>query len=196
MRAHLTRNSRGRRATDIEVGGLSMSRARGWLTAGWLRAPCALGRSGRRVLKREGDGATPVGLYALRRACYRRDQMLRPRTALPMRAIRPNDGWCDAVGDRNYNRQVSHPYPASAERMWRSDELYDVVIVLDHNDRPRIQGAGSAVFMHLARSGCTPTAGCVALARHNMSRLLAHVRRGARMLIHPCPSRPARPRRP
>ncbi len=85
------------------------------------------------------------------------------------------DGWCDDPRDRNYNRYVRHPYPASAERMWREDNLYDVVVVLSHNDRPRVRGRGSAVFMHVARTGMTPTEGCVALRLPHLLRLLEHM---------------------
>ena len=89
-----------------------------------------------------------------------------------MRAIRPRDGWCDAPADRNYNRPVRHPYPASAERLWRADGLYDVVVVLGYNDRPRVRGRGSAIFMHVARPGYAPTEGCIALARPHLLRVL------------------------
>jgi L,D-peptidoglycan transpeptidase YkuD (ErfK/YbiS/YcfS/YnhG family) len=91
---------------------------------------------------------------------------------LPVRAIRRHDGWCDASADRNYNRPVRLPYAASAERLWREDALYDVVVVLDYNKRPRVRGRGSAIFMHVARPGYAPTEGCIALARGHLLRLL------------------------
>jgi hypothetical protein len=90
-------------------------------------------RAGCRARKREGDAATPIGRWRLRAVFYRADRLPRPRTGLPVRALRPLDGWCDAVGDRNYNRWVRHPYPASAEKLWRSDSLYDLIVILDHN---------------------------------------------------------------
>ncbi|MCL4766162.1 MAG: L,D-transpeptidase family protein [Hyphomicrobiaceae bacterium] len=158
---------------------------RGWATLGALRFPCALGRSGRRAIKREGDGATPVGAFAVRHGFYRPDRLLRPATRVPLTPLGPSDGWCDAVGDRNYNRRVKHPYPASAERMWREDHLYDVVIVLDHNERPRVQGGGSAVFIHVARRGYAPTAGCIAFERNHLLRLLKLLRRGTAVRIAP-----------
>ena len=101
-----------------------------------------------------------------RTACFAR------RTALPVRAIRRRDGWCDAPADRNYNRPVRLPYPASAERLWREDALYDLVVVLDYNERPRVRGRGSAIFMHVAKPGYAPTEGCIALARPHLVRLL------------------------
>ena len=153
------------------------------LLAGGRSYPCALGRSGRRTLKREGDGATPTGLFRLESIYYRPDRGPRPPTGLPLKITRPTDGWCDAPADRNYNRAVCHPYPASAEELWRPDGLYDVVVVLDCNRRPRIRGRGSAIFMHVARPGFKPTEGCIALRRTDLVRILAHLKPGARIRI-------------
>lgn len=129
-------------------------------------------------MKREGDGASPRGRWPMRMAYYRPDRMLRPRTAVALRAMRPDDGWCDAPGDRNYNRPVQMPYPASAEEMWRRDGVYDLVAILGYNDRPRVRGKGSAIFLHLARDGLAPTEGCIALRRGDAMRLLALIRPG------------------
>ena len=134
---------------------------------------CALGRGGCREDKREGDGATPIGTWPIRRVLYRADKIVRPGTALPLSVIARGDGWCDAPGDANYNRPVRHPYPASAEHLWRDDDLYDVVVVLGHNDDPVVPGAGSAIFMHVAETGFAPTAGCIALRLADLLALLA-----------------------
>jgi L,D-peptidoglycan transpeptidase YkuD (ErfK/YbiS/YcfS/YnhG family) len=154
------------------VTALSSGATRGTLTFAGLRFPCALGRAGCLARKREGDGATPIGQWRVRAVLYRPDRMRRPPTSLPVRAIRRHDGWCDASADRNYNRPVRLPYRASAERLWREDELYDVVVVLTYNERPRVRGRGSAIFMHVARPGYAPTEGCIALARGHLLRLL------------------------
>lgn len=171
------------REVHIFVRSLSARATRGFVTYGNLRLACALGRSGLRAIKREGDGATPIGNFALRRVLYRADRTSRPRTLLPVSPIRPLDGWCDEPRDRNYNRQVCHPYPASAEQLWRHDHLYDVVVVMGHNDLPRVKFAGSAVFMHVAAPGMAPTAGCVALQRQDLKRLLTLVSRRTRVRI-------------
>jgi L,D-peptidoglycan transpeptidase YkuD (ErfK/YbiS/YcfS/YnhG family) len=104
-------------------------------------------------------------------------------TNLKVQAIRARDGWCDDARDRNYNRPVTHPYPASAERMWREDHLYDLVVVLGYNDVPRRRGRGSAIFMHLARDDYRPTEGCIALAPQHMRFVLSRVRHGSRVRI-------------
>lgn len=165
------------------VHSLSARATRGVLSVGGRSFPCSLGRTGRTALKREGDGATPRGTFRLCRVLYRRDRRLPPRTLLPVRAIRPDDGWCDAIGDRNYNRPVRHPYPASAERLLREDGVYDIVVVLDANARPRLHGRGSAIFLHLARPGHTPTAGCIALSRRDMEQVLVGAGRTARLHV-------------
>ncbi len=168
-----------------DVSGLSAASTRGIVRAGGLAWPCALGSSGRRTRKREGDGATPVGRWRIAGVLYRADRVRRPATRLPLRPIRPDDGWCDDPADRNYNRAVRHPYPASAERLWRADHLYDVVVVLTHNSRPRVRGGGSAVFMHLARPGYAPTEGCIALRSEHLLRLVRRLGPGAGVRVLP-----------
>jgi L,D-peptidoglycan transpeptidase YkuD (ErfK/YbiS/YcfS/YnhG family) len=170
-------------ARYIVIQSLSRRSATGTLICGNLRFRCALGRSGARAVKHEGDGASPRGTFAVREIYYRGDKLLRPHATLPLRRLRPDDGWCDAVGDRNYNRRVRHPYPTSAERLWRSDGLYDLVVVLGYNDRPRVQGLGSAIFMHVAKPGYSPTEGCVALRRPDLEKLLSVIGPRTRIVL-------------
>jgi L,D-peptidoglycan transpeptidase YkuD (ErfK/YbiS/YcfS/YnhG family) len=122
--------------------------------------------------KREGDGASPAGRWPLRRVLYRPDRRAAPETALPVEALSEGDGWCDAPDDPAYNRPVRLPYPASAEALWRDDGVYDLIVVLGHNDDPVVAGAGSAIFLHLARANYAPTQGCVALSVEDLERLL------------------------
>lgn len=152
-----------------------IARSDGVFMADGLKTRCALGRSGviAAGAKREGDGATPLGRWPLRYVLYRPDRGDAPKTALPARAIAPDDGWCDAPDDPAYNQPVKHPYRASAERLWREDALYDIIAVLGHNDDPVVPGAGSAIFLHCARPGYPPTEGCVALARGDLEAVLA-----------------------
>lgn len=140
-----------------------------------LEIPCAIGKGGVRpaAQKREGDGASPIGVWSLRRVLYRPDRVGRPQTGLPVVEIAPDDGWCDAPGDPAYNRPVKLPYLASAENLWREDHVYDVIVILGHNDDPVVPGAGSAIFWHLARPDFTPTEGCVAVPLEGMLRALA-----------------------
>ena len=143
----------------------------------------ALGRTGIRALKREGDGGTPIGRFPVRLVLYRADRDPRPRTQLPLRAIRDHDGWCDDPADRNYNRLVRLPSRRSAEGLKRADALYDLVLVLGYNDVPRVRGKGSAIFVHLARPGFTPTDGCIALSQHDLRMLLTELRPDSTIVI-------------
>ena len=161
--------------------------ADGWLDLGGRKARCALGPAGvvPALDKREGDGASPAGVWPIRYVLYRPDRGPAPATKLQARPIAPDDGWCDAPQDRAYNRPVTLPYPASAERMWREDHLYDLVVVLGHNDDPPVKGAGSAIFLHLAKADYSPTHGCVAIARADLLELLAKARPADAVEIRP-----------
>jgi L,D-peptidoglycan transpeptidase YkuD (ErfK/YbiS/YcfS/YnhG family) len=131
----------------------------------------------------EGDGATPAGRWPLRRVLFRPDRAGSVETALPISPIEPHDGWCDDPADPLYNRPVRLPYPASCEHLWRKDRLYDMVVVLGHNDDPVIRGSGSAVFMHLAEKDYRPTAGCIALNIADMRNLLRRCGVGTSLLV-------------
>jgi len=174
---------RHRASTTLIVRALNAAAQRGYLEFGPYRMPCVLGRAGVKALKREGDMATPRGRFRLRSVFYNPERSLRPRTRLPLRPLRTVDGWCDSPLDRNYNRRVSLPYGASAERLWRDDDLYDLVVVLGHNDAPRVRHRGSAVFMHVARPGFLATEGCVALRASDLKRVLRAVARRSEIVI-------------
>lgn len=146
---------------------------------------CALGRSGviAAEAKREGDGATPIGTWPLRRVYYRADRISKPDTALPVIALDPEDGWCDDPTHPDYNRPVRFPFDASAEHLWRDDHLYDVIVVLGHNDDPPVPPKGSAIFFHLAKDDYAPTEGCVAVHLEHMLTVLKAVSRETSLTI-------------
>lgn len=173
----------GKRPPDIVVRAAPGDRTKGIVRTRRSTARAALGISGIGRDKREGDGRTPAGRFHMVAVLYRADRSRRPRTALPVAAIRRDDGWCDDPGDRNYNRPVRHPYRARHERLWRDDHLYDVVVILDFNLARPQPGAGSAIFLHIAAPGFPPTAGCVAVDETTMRRLLARARPGTRVEI-------------
>ena len=168
---------------NAHVRGLSGRQSCAWLRLGDLRWPVVLGAAGISHFPREGDMATPAA--ALRPVCvfYRADRLQRPLGALPVRPIRPDDGWCDAAGHALYNRFVRHPFPASAERLWRDDHAYDLLAVLDFNIHPRRQGRSSAIFLHLMHDDARPTAGCLAMREQHLRQLLQRLRPGAAMHV-------------
>ena len=151
-----------------------MASSDGSFLAGDLKSTCAIGRSGVIAAseKREGDGASPLGKWRLKRVLYRADRIDRPQAALPVIPLRESDGWCDAAAHPLYNRPVTLPFGASHEKLWREDHAYDVIVELAHNDEPIIAGLGSAIFFHLAHDDGRPTEGCVAISLEDMLRVL------------------------
>lgn len=154
-----------------------------------VATPCAIGRSGACVAadKREGDGHTPLGTYPLRWVYARPDRVHQLATKLPVLWLKTDDGWCDAVDDMHYNQPVRHPYPAHAEHLWRDDGLYDVIVVLGHNDDPVVSGLGSAIFLHCCihqpDGSLKPTAGCVAIDKPRLIEILAQCETGTMIEI-------------
>ncbi len=150
-----------------------------------LRA--AIGRGSTSVFKREGDGATPaMARLAPLALCYRGDRLQRPVSPLAIRRIRQSDGWCDAPGHRHYNGPVRLPFAASHERMWRDDGVYDLCVIFDWNmagASRRGRASGSAIFMHQAKPGYLPTAGCIALNRPDLKWLLARTGPSTRIIV-------------
>src|SRR5262245_58831631 len=147
-------------------------KTQGVLLAGPHALPVALGRGGIKANKREGDGGTPRGAFRLLRLWWRADRHPRPVTSLPAQRISSIDGWCEDPRDRRYNQPIKVAPHAQGDRLARRDSLYDFIVEIDHNTRPRIAGRGSAVFIHAAREGFAPTAGCVALELNTLRRLL------------------------
>jgi L,D-peptidoglycan transpeptidase YkuD (ErfK/YbiS/YcfS/YnhG family) len=158
--------------------------SQGWLAAGNRVFRVALGRSGTKASKREGDGATPVGRFRPVRLWLRADRLTRPRVFLPIRRIGPNDAWCEDPHHRRYNRAFQRSANEPGDRLRRTDYLYDLIVEIDHNVRPRVAGRGSAVFIHVAREGFTPTAGCIALTKSDLLLLLARLSLNTRIVVH------------
>jgi len=157
------------------VSDILVDTARRILSHDGREIPCLIGKGGPIAAdaKREGDGATPLGRWPIRTILLRPDRFAAPTGLhLPWRWLRPDDGWSDDPEDAAYNRPVRHPYPTSAERLWREDGAYDVIITLAHNDAPPKPGGGSAIFLH-----CTAerdfTEGCVAIGRADLLDILA-----------------------
>lgn len=162
---------------EILVTPTSGNPSRGILKLGRKTYPCALGKSGITGTKREGDNKSPVGRFSLRSVYYRYDKLRRPiYSQVPLMALLEEDGWCDDPGDKAYNKSVMLPYHASAEKLWRDDDLYDVLVVLGYNDEPVRAGKGSAIFMHVARdlddNEYVGTEGCVSLNKSDLLEIL------------------------
>lgn len=165
--------------TEIIVTADTETSTTGTLLCNGKTYACTLGRSGviAEDLKTEGDGKTPIGSYPCRYVLWRQDRLPEaPRTGLPAKPLVATTGWCEDPKHADYNREVTLPHPSpDVDRMFRDDYLYDVVVVLGHNDNPPVPYKGSAIFMHLAREAFTPTAGCIGLARADLIEVLAQL---------------------
>jgi L,D-peptidoglycan transpeptidase YkuD (ErfK/YbiS/YcfS/YnhG family) len=136
---------------------------------------CALGPAG--IIpapdKREGDLATPAGHFPIREIWYRKDRLTLPPVKFRVHEITPSDGWCDVPEHPQYNRHVKLPSDAAHEKLWRDeDDLYNIIVVIGHNDAPPVPGMGSCIFWHIARPAYTPTHGCVAISQADMLDIL------------------------
>jgi L,D-peptidoglycan transpeptidase YkuD (ErfK/YbiS/YcfS/YnhG family) len=174
---------RDRPLGSIQVRAAAGNPCRGWLIAGPRTIPVALGRGGIIANKREGDGGTPKGTFRPKRLWWRADRHPRPQTFLPVRAIRREDAWCEDPASRHYNRPLKLGRAGGGDRLRREDHLYDFIIEIDHNTSPRVAGRGSAVFLHLARTNFSPTAGCVSLPKSAMLHLLRQIGPQTKIII-------------
>ncbi|HEY2248639.1 MAG TPA: L,D-transpeptidase family protein [Bradyrhizobium sp.] len=175
--------ARNRPLSMIRIRARAGNSRQGWLTAPGLTIPVALGRGGILANKREGDGGTPRGIFHPRKFWWRADRFRRPRSFLSARAITANDAWCEDPHHRHYNKPIHLARDHKGDRLQRADHLYDFIVEIDHNIRPRVAGRGSAVFLHLARANFAPTAGCVSMARSAMLHLLRRLGPRTRIII-------------
>jgi L,D-peptidoglycan transpeptidase YkuD (ErfK/YbiS/YcfS/YnhG family) len=155
----------------------------GILQVGHMHFPCLLGKNGKTFRKREGDGKSPIGKWRLEQLYYRPDKIVRPRTSVNCKAMKSNDGWCDAAGHGRYNRHVTLPFKSSHENLWRNDQAYDLIATTNHNMRPRMQGGGSAIFLHVINRGSIGTEGCIALSEEHLRIVLGMCRRNTYLVI-------------
>jgi L,D-peptidoglycan transpeptidase YkuD (ErfK/YbiS/YcfS/YnhG family) len=175
--------ARDRPLSALRVRPAAGNPRRGWLTADGWTAPVALGHGGILANKREGDGGTPRGTFRPLQLWWRADRYPRPWTLLPTRPIRPEDAWCEDPQDRHYNQPMRLGCDQGGDRLMRDDHLYDFIIEINHNSAPRVAGRGSAVFLHLARSNFSPTAGCVSMTKSSMLRLLRRMSPQTKIII-------------
>ena len=162
-----------------------IARSTGVFTGPGLQTHCALGKGGVRLAaaKREGDGASPIGAWPVRRVYFRPDRVDPPKSKFETIPICPWDGWCDDPDHPLYNQPVALPFEGSHEKLWRVDHVYDVIVELGYNDDPIVPGRGSAIFMHVAKQDYEPTEGCVALKLEDLLTVLKKMKKDSRVQI-------------
>lgn len=157
--------------------------SRGIIEANHTSFPCLTGRGGIGQKNCEGDGVTPSGKWRLCYFLYRPDKIQKPFSLLQGFPITRQDSWCDLTGSRSYNLPLAVTLPKSDETLWRSDCLYDIIIVLDQNTQPAIRGKGSAIFIHLIGPQKKYTQGCIAIAQSHLLKILRQCGPQTRILV-------------
>ena len=144
---------------------------------------CTIGKNGITKNKHEGDSKTPKGNFKLIKIFYRKDKIKLSKTALKRVAIKKNMGWCDEVKSKQYNQLIRFPFKHSAEKLWRKDSIYDVIIILNFNLNPVKKKAGSAIFLHICKKNYTPTKGCIAINKQDMINLISVIDNNSELII-------------
>lgn len=144
-----------------------------FLTYKDYKVKCAIGKRGIGKKRREGDLITPKGLFKIKKVYFRKDKVRGLKTKFSMKAITKNMGWCNDPKSNKYNKLIKYPFAFNAEKLFRNDNIYDIVIVLNFNSRPVKKNKGSAIFLHVARRKYSPTLGCVAISKNDLKYLLS-----------------------
>jgi L,D-peptidoglycan transpeptidase YkuD (ErfK/YbiS/YcfS/YnhG family) len=155
----------------------------GYLKYKNLKFRCSLGKTGIGIKKKEGDNLTPKGKFKLIQVFYRADRIKKIKTDLPKKTIARNMGWCDDSRSNNYNRLIKLPFNFSYEKLYRKDNIYDLVVLINYNTKPIIKNKGSAIFIHISRKNFSPTRGCIALKKKNLLQILSKVKKNTKIKI-------------
>jgi L,D-peptidoglycan transpeptidase YkuD (ErfK/YbiS/YcfS/YnhG family) len=155
----------------------------GYLNYKNFKFRCALGKNGIRKKIKEGDGITPKGIYKIKTVYYRQDRIKKPSTSINSKKIKKNMGWCDDPKSVNYNQLINLPNNYNSEKLFRNDNIYDLIVVLDYNMNPTIKNKGSAIFIHIAKKNYTPTKGCIALSKIDLLRILNKINKKTKIKI-------------
>ena len=149
----------------------------GYLKYKNLKFRCALGKAGIKKKEREGDNVTPKGTFKITKIYYRHDKIKNIKTLIKKIKIKKNMGWCDDSTSSFYNRQIELPSQLSHERLYRNDNLYDLILILNYNTNPIIKNKGSAIFIHITNKYYKKTKGCIALSKENLIELVSKIKK-------------------
>ena len=144
---------------------------------------CALGKAGIKEKKFEGDNITPRGTYRIIKVFYRSDRIKNLTTRITKIKIKKNMGWCDDFKSKDYNKLIKIPFKYSYEKLFRADHIYDVVILINYNYKPIIRNKGSAIFVHIAKKNYQKTAGCIALKKQHILKILSNIKKNEKIKI-------------
>ena len=154
-----------------------------YLTFDNYRIKCALGKRGISKKRKEGDFITPIGRYKIKIILYRKDRVKNLKTSLKKLPIHKKLGWCDDPNSRSYNKLIKHPFNFSAEKLYRRDNIYDIILVLSYNMNPIKKNKGSAIFIHIAKKNFNSTQGCIAIRKNELLKIIKKIKRNTLVKI-------------
>ena len=156
----------------------------GYLEYKDLKFKCALGKAGIKRKKIEGDNITPIGTFRINNIYYRRDHIKKIFSKFKLIEIKKNMGWCDDPKSKQYNQLIRLPNKYKHEKLYRKDNIYDLILVLNYNTRPILKNKGSAIFIHVAKKNYKKTAGCIALKKKHLIRLVEKINKKTKININ------------
>ena len=145
---------------------------------------CSVGKRGISINKKEGDKKTPKGEFKLKYILYRKDRIFDLKTRLKKIVIKKKMGWCDDPNSNYYNKIINFPSRYSAEKLWKKENIYDIIIVIDYNLNPVIKNKGSAIFLHIAKKKYQPTNGCIAVNKKNIRLITSTLNKKTKLKIY------------
>ena len=143
---------------------------------------CSIGKKGLKSKKKEGDHYTPIGVFKIGKVYYRPDRIKKPDTSLKTKKITKNMGWCDDPYNKNYNKEIILNKKNKGEKLFRKDNIYDILIIIEYNTKKIRKFKGSAIFIHLTKN-YRPTEGCVALKKNDLLILLKIINKNSKIKI-------------
>ena len=156
----------------------------GYLKYKNLKFKCALGKAGIGKKKIEGDNITPKGTFRIVNIYYRKDRIKKLSSKIKLIKIKKKMGWCDDPKSKKYNQIINIPHNNSYEKLYRKDNVYDLILVLDYNMNPITKNKGSAIFIHVAKKKFKKTAGCVALKKEELIKLISVISNKTKIKIY------------
>ena len=154
-----------------------------YLTFNNYKVKCVVGKRGIGLKRKEGDFITPKGIYRVKYILYRKDRIKKIQTKIKKIAIRKDMGWCDDPKSKDYNKLIKLPFAYNFEKLFRKENNYDIILILNYNMKPVIKNKGSAIFIHIAKKNYKKTEGCIALKKIHLLKIIKRINKNTTIKI-------------
>ena len=148
------------------------------------KVKCAIGKKGIGRKQKEGDQITPRGTFRVKDILYRKDKINYLRSVIKKTQIKKNMGWCDDPKSKDYNKLIKYPFNYKSEKLYRSNNIYDIILVLDFNMHPIKKNKGSAIFIHISNSKYSSTQGCIAIKKKELLKLIKFIDKKTKIFVN------------